>query len=142
MNHMHLRSRTSIASGSITRSKVSTQASGMQAKSPLTTIEEGTPSTTSESSCQSISEAFKTMEDFQNLNLDANTAMNIDAASLGYSTHLVFICENRLDAKLYIDQLNIIAVKIEDIAMPTEAEVWVRPQGDQYMIIIVLAHGD
>ena len=122
MNHMHLRSGTSIASRSIARSKVSTQASGTQAKSPLTTIEEGTPSTTSESSSQSLSEAFETMEDFQNLNLDANGAMNIDAASLGYSTRLVFICENRLGAKLYIDPLNRIAVKIEDIPMPTEAE--------------------
>ena len=100
------------------------------------TIEEDTPSTTSESSSQSISEAFGTMEDFQNLSLDANGAMNIDVALLGYSTRLMFICENRLDAKLYIDQLNKIAVKIEDISMPTEAKVWVRPQGDQYMRIM------
>ena len=51
-------------------------------------------------------------------------------------TRLVFICENRLGAKLYIDHLNRIAVKIEDIPMPTEAEVWVQAQGDQYMSIM------
>ena len=136
MNHMHLRSGTSIAFGSIARSKVSTQASGTQPKNPLTAIEEDTPSTASESSSHSTSETSETMEGFQNLNLDVNKALNVDAASLGYSTRLIFICENRLGAKLYIDPLNKIAVKIEDIPMPTEAEVWVRPQGDQYMSIM------
>ena len=106
MNHMHLRSGTSIASGSIARSKVSTQASGTQAKNPLSTIEEGTLSTASESSSQSTSETSETMEGFQNLNLDGNEGMNVDIASLGYSIRLIFICENRLGAKLYIDPLN------------------------------------
>ena len=136
MNHMHLRSGTSLASGSTAKSKVSTQASGTQAKSPLTTIVEDTSSTTSETSSQSLSETSETMEDFQNLNMDARGKMNFDAATLGYNTRLMFICENRLGAKLYIDHLNRISVKIEEIPMPTEAEVWVRPQGDQYMSIM------
>ena len=137
MNHMHLRSAgTSIASGSVARTKVSTQASGTQTKSSLKIIEEGTPSTPSNSSSQSTSEASATMEDFQNLNLEDSTSMDVNVALLGYDTRLVFIFENWLGAKIYIDHLNRIAVKIEDIPMPTEAEVWVRAQGDQYMSIM------
>ena len=90
MNHMHLRSGTSIASGSVARTKVSTQASGTQAKSPLKIIEEGTPSTTSDSSSQSTSEASATMEDFQNLNLEDSTSMDVNVALLGYGHPISF----------------------------------------------------
>ena len=77
------------------------------------------------------------MEGFGNMNLNAGTSFpTVDAALLGYDTRLVFIRENRFGAKLYSDHFNRIAVKIEDIPTPTEAEVWVRSQGDQYMSIM------
>ena len=69
------------------------------------------------------------------MNLNAGFPM-VDAALLGYDTRLVFVRENRFGAKLYSDHFNRIAVKIEDIPTPTETEVWVRSQGDQYMSIM------
>ena len=62
--------------------------------------------------------------------------MNVDAVAMGYDNRLVFIRENRFGAKLYGDVHNRTAVKIEDMPTPTEAEVWVRSQGDQYMSVL------
>ena len=115
--------------------KASTQASGTQAKGKLSVIIEDYSSHSSETSSQSTSEAFAFMEGFGNMNLNAGFP-TMDVALLGYDTRLVFVRENWLGAKLYSDHFNRIVVKIEDIPTPTEAEVWVRSQGDQYMSIM------
>ena len=129
---MQLRSGTLIASGSIATTKASTQASGTQAKGKVSVIIEDYSSHSSEASSLSTSKAFAVMEGFDNMNLNAGFP-KVDVALLGQDTRLVFIHENKLAAKLYIDHINRIAVKIEDIPTP---EVWVRSQGDQYMSIM------
>ena len=131
---MHLRSGTLIASGSIAATKASTQASGTQAKGPLSVIIEDYSSHSSKTSSLNTSEAFAFMEGFGNINLNASApSYSMDAGLPSYDTRLVFIRENWFGAKLYSDHLNRLAVKIEDIPSPTEAEVWVMSQGDQYM---------
>ena len=75
------------------------------------------------------------MEGLGNMNLNVGFP-TVDAALLGYDTCLVFVRENQLGAKLYSDHFNRIVVKIEDVPTPTEAEVWVKSQGDQYMSIM------
>lgn len=69
------------------------------------------------------------------MNLNASMS-NVDAASLGYDTCLVFIGENWFGAKISGNHFNRIAVKIEDIPTLTEAKVLVRSQGDQYMSVM------
>ena len=136
---MQLRSGTSIASGSTATTKASTQASGTQAKGKLSVIIEDYSSRSSKTSSQTTSEASAFMEGFANMNLNAGFP-TVDAALLGYDTRLIFVRENRFGAKLYSDHFNRIAVKIEDIPTPTEAEVWVRSQGDQYMSIMGICY--
>ena len=128
---MQLHSGTLIASGSVATTKASTQASGIQAKSPLIAICEDHSSTSSDTSSHSTSEASVVMEGFGNMNLNTGTSFPIvDAALLGYDNRLVFVRENRFGAKLYSDHFNRIAIKIEDIPTPTEAGEWVRSHGD------------
>ena len=132
---MHLRSGASITFGLQASTKASTQASGVQAKSLLSAIIEGQSSSSSDTSRQSASEASASMDSFRNLNLN-NSTMNVDAVAMGYDNRLVFIRENQFGAKIYEDVHNQTAVKIEDMPTPTEAEVWVRSQGDQYMSVL------
>ena len=99
--------------------KASTQASGIQAKSPLSEIREDHFSTSSDTSSQSASEASPYMEGFRDMNLNVGTSFPIvDAALLGYDTRLVFIHENRFGAKLYSDHFNRILVKIRRHTYP------------------------
>ena len=133
---MQLRSGTLIASGSTATTKASTQASGTQAKGKLSVIIEDYSSRSSKTSSQTTSEASAFMEGFADMNLNVGFP-TVDAALLGYDTLFdLRLRENRFGAKLYSDHFNRIAVKIEDIPTPTEAEVWVRSQGDQYMSIM------
>ena len=132
---MLLRSGTSISSGSIATTKASTQASATQAKGKLSDIIENYSSRSSKMSSQTTSKVFAFMEGFGNMNLNVRFP-TVDVALLGYDTHLVFVRENWFRAKLYSDHFNRIAVKIEDVPTLTEAEVWVRSQGDQYMSIM------
>ena len=54
-------------------------------------------------------------------------------AGLAFGIRLVYVWDNIHGAKIYMDPLSRIAVKIEDITSPLEPEVWVNYQGDRYM---------
>ena len=124
---MHLRSGKSIGSGHSKPSRVSTQGSGMGQNPRLSPIVADiylgeTESTTSTSiSMASYNEGMS--EDMHKVRFEVPL----------FNTKLIYLCNNKRGAQLYVDPSNQIVVRLVDIFMAPEPYVQAMFQGDWYM---------
>ena len=114
---MHLRSGKSIASGT-TRPSLSTQQSGVGKTDPLAPIIE----VYSSSETDSQSTYAKSM-----------ATPSVHQEEFLFPICLIYVRNNRLDAKLYMDPYNRLAVKLENAISLPEPYVMVMFQGDRYI---------
>ena len=106
---MHLRSGKSIASGT-TRPSLSTQQSGVGRIDPL----------------DPISEDYSSLEtDSQSTYTDSMAAPSVHFEEFRFPIRLIYVRNNRLDAKLYVDSSNQLVVKMENAVSPPEPYVMV-----------------
>ena len=74
--------------------------------------------------------SFNLMDD--TADLYGNTT-GLGAGGLVFDQKLVYLYDNVLGAKIYMDELNHRIIKIEDVVTPFEMEVTVSCQDDRYL---------
>ena len=94
-------------------------------------------SESSNSMSASASEASNDMGDFKSQGRHTNPFVQPNdeqqAGHIRFDIRLKYVRNNKYGAKLYVDPLARMTIKIEDILSPFELEVWVNYQGDRYM---------
>ena len=116
-------------------SRVPTQGRDFRFAKPFESDIESTSSDSSETSSASQSEASFIMDDFHDLEAQTQSQSYDHVGRLKFDIRLKYIRYNQYGAKLYIDPLGRLTVKIEDVPSPFEPEVWVNYQSDRYMSI-------
>ena len=124
--HKHLEARFPFAS------RVPTQRRDFRFAKPLELDIETTSSDSSETSSASQSEASYIMDDFHDLEAQTQSQPHDHVRRLKFDIMLKYVRYNQCGAKLYIDPLDRLTVKIKDVPSPFEPEVWVNYQGDRY----------